>query len=80
MAYGDDKEIANYLANRPNVNNKIGNITPAFTGYGYSLLVVHADPSAERHRIKLDDLYHKLVADSKTDDESEGFGDQFIAA
>lgn len=81
IAYGEDKEIAAYWANRANDNNKIGRITPAFTGYGPSYFVAHADPSAAFYMIRLDDLYHKLVKNLPSDDE-EDFSDtdRYIAA
>lgn len=81
IAYGEDKEIANYMAHRPNDSNKVGKITPAFTGYGYSLFIVDADPSAEPRKISLDNLYYELVANFSADEnDALGNDDGFIAA
>lgn len=82
LVYGKDSEIAAYMSNRANDSNKIGKITPAFTGYGYFLNIVHADPSAAKYRIKLDEAYYKLVSgfDTKLEDEILGIRDDFVAA
>lgn len=82
IAYGEDKEIANYWANRASDTNKVGRITPAFTGYEPSLYVVHADPSADRYKKSLFDLHHMLVANYPSDNEEEvlSFDNTYIAA
>lgn len=82
IAYGEDKEIANYWANRASDTNKIGRITPAFTGYEPSFYVVHADPSADPYKKSLYDLHHMLVANYPSDNEEEvlSFDHRYIAA
>lgn len=82
VAYGEDKEIANYWGNRANDSNKVGRITPAFTGYGPSFYVLHADPSASPYNKDLTDLYNMLVANYPPDEEEEvlGFDSRYIAA
>lgn len=82
VTYGDDAVIANYLSNRSNDENKVGKITPAFTGRGYWLYIVHADPSAKPFSMSLDRLYNTLVVDSGTEGEDEllGVDNRFIAA